>query len=304
MNRTVDFSERVIVIKSDDCTLFGNGRAHFVLPTPIVIPSGFVAMIQLIKVTYPLSFYTVNQFNDKLTVAGTTHTLTHGAYNAATLLLHLRALLALTVEYYPERFKFSFSDSVPFSIGADSTCLSILGFTNAQCGVDATTHTGAHVANLHPAGSIKLISNFNVNSLDSGKGDDNHLLARIPIEEHTHDTSTWKYATHIPAHKYRKLISDNAISEVVVALLDERDRAIEFNGVGYIVKLGVSVVQKNVFKQVKSNASRLRPPNEYAREDDREAPGRSNAPGAGITPAPRTRRRKARRPRKKGGKSS
>ena len=124
-----------------------------------------------------------------------------------------------------------------------------------------------------------------MNSLDSGKGDDNHLLARIPIEEHTHDTSTWKYATHIPAHKYRKLISDNAISEVIVALLDEENRPIQFNGIGYIVKLGVSVVQKNVFKQTntRANVSRLRPPYEYPEQDDREATGRRDAPGPGMS---------------------
>ena len=72
--RATDFSQRVIIIRSDRCTVANECRASFVLPVPIVIPTGSVAMIQFIKLTFPLSMYLINQYNDSLTIAGTTHT--------------------------------------------------------------------------------------------------------------------------------------------------------------------------------------------------------------------------------------
>ena len=296
--RVTDFSQRVVIIRSDACTVPNQQRASFVLPVPVVVPQGAVALLQFIKLTFPLSMYLINQFNDSLTIAGTTHTLTHGVYNPATLLVHLRELISVTVDYSPTTYRFTFSDENAFEIGSDTTCLRVLGFTVAQCDVSGTTHTGAHVADPHPLNSIKVITNFAINSLDSSMGDDSHLLARVPVLGNTHETSSWRWETYVPAHKYRVLVRNAVISEIAVSLLDEDNHPVEFNGVPWCIKLALSLIHnKNVRPMLRNlinpnNGSQTRTPNADAVDEAwQETRGRAS-PAARPPPSKRARRRK------------
>jgi hypothetical protein len=293
--RATDFSQRVIIIRSDRCTVANECRASFVLPVPIVIPTGSVAMLQFIKLTFPLSMYLINQFNDSLTIAGTTHSLTHGVYNPATLLLHLRELTDVTVDYNPTTYRFTFSSENAFTIGSNTTCLRVLGFTNEQCDASATSHTGAHVADLHPLNSIKVITNFAIHSLDSSMGDDAHLLARVPVVGNTHETSSWRWETYVPSHKYRVLVRNAVISEMVVELKDEDNNHVDFNGIPWCIKLAISHVQtKNIKPLLNSflNASQARTPDADT-IDETGPPARERAPQRARSPkTKRPRRRK------------
>lgn len=239
--------QRIVIVRSDKCTSSANEcNAQFVFPMPIVVPPNGDATIQLLKVSFAHSYYLINRHTDTLVISGVTYTLAHGNFNAATMLRYLNEALPLTVAYTPRTYKFTFSSAAAFSIGATSTCLEILGITTAQCDLNVTSLEGAHVADLHGIHSIKVITNFFVDSLDSSSsgGRDPHLLARIPVMEDTHTGASFRYENYTPATKYKARVFDRVISEFSATLVDADNRHIEFNGVPFSVKVMINVTTR------------------------------------------------------------
>ena len=240
-------NQRIVIVRSDKCTNSTDEcNAQFVFPTPIVVPPNGDATIQLLKVSFAHSYYLINSHTDTLVISGVTYTLAHGNFNAATMLRYLHDTLPISVGYTPRTYKFTFSSTNAFSIGATSTCLEILGITSAQCDTNVTSLTGDHVADLHGIHSIKVKTNFFVDSLDSSStgGRDPHLLARIPVEEDTHTGASFRYENYTPTTKYRARVFDRVISEFTATLVDADNRHIEFNGVPFSVKVAISISER------------------------------------------------------------
>ena len=61
---------------------------------------------------------------------GVEYTLEHGNYNGATMMVYLRTILPIQVDYTPKNFKFMFSNSPTFTIDNTSTCLHALRLDN------------------------------------------------------------------------------------------------------------------------------------------------------------------------------
>ena len=297
-------SERIIVIRSDRCTQStGESSAEFVFPKPMTIEPNEDAYIQLMRVSFAHSFYLINSFHDTLIVSGTTYTLTHGSYNAATMLKHLQALLPVTVAYNPARFRFTFSSTSSFQIGSSSTVLKILGIKTTQCDVDTSTFESGAVADLHGNHLIKVITNFDVDSLDSSIGRDSHLLAMIPVSEDMHTASTFAYEHYRPNTKHKALIHDRVISEVKISLLDMENHPINFNCIPFSVKLGITVVKRSdkYLSLYSNNASQAGTPHDEAADEvgDESEYAQSDA-GQPKTRRPDRRRKRKRAPKAKG----
>ena len=244
-SRKHDFSDRVIVIRSDKCTSStSDHECSFILPKPIVPDRGSVLMLQLLKFSFAHSFYLIDAYHDKLVISGVEYTLEHGNYNGATMMVYLRTILPIQVDYTPKNFKFTLSHSSAFSVGSDSTCLHALGIKVSQCGVSTTSLTSGMAADLHGHHSLYMHTNFTIDSLDSSVGDDPHLLARIPVEQDMHDSSTFAYEHYRPNHKMRYLIREKALSEIRVRILDHDGHPVDFNCIPFSVKFVVSVVSK------------------------------------------------------------
>jgi hypothetical protein len=240
--------QRIVIVRSDKCTNSSTNacNAQFVFPVPVVVPPNGDATVQLLKVSFAHSYYLINGHTDTLVISGVTYTLAHGNFNAATMLRYLTGALPLSVAYTPRTYKFTFSSATAFSIGATSTCLGILGITPAQCDLDVTSLEGAHVADLHGIHSIKVKTNFFVDSLDSSSsgGRDPHLLARIPVMEDTHTGASFRYENYTPATKYKARVFDRVISEFSATLADADNRPIEFNGVPFSVKVMIDTTTR------------------------------------------------------------
>ena len=153
-----------------------------------------------------------------------------------------------------------------------------------------------HVADLHPLNSIKVITNFAIHSLDSSMGDDAHLLARVPVLGNTHETSSWRWETYVPAHKYRVLVRNAVISELVVELKDENNNHVEFNGIPWCIKLAISHVHTKNIKPLLNgflnNASQARAPDGDTSDETRPSPRERATPTTRPQKAKRARRRK------------
>ena len=308
--RVEDFSSRIVVIRSDRCTSASSEcEASFVLPKPIVPAHGSVAMIQLLKLSFPHSYYLINEYTDKLIVSGVTYDLEHGNYNPSTMLVYLRSILPISVDYVVKQYKFIFSHTSAFTLDSGSTCLTILGYKTTQCDTAATTLKGEMCADLHGHHSLKIKSNFALDSLDSTSGNDSHLLARIPVEGDTHEGSSFVYEHFRPAHKMRYLIRDQAISEVSIRIVDHDDHHVSFNGIPWSIKLVISIVQREKILPMhqSDDAASIRTPDDDAQseagsQDGEQAPSATGQPRAVRAPR-RGRKRKQTtrriRPRKK-----
>ena len=301
-SRKEDFSDRVIVIRSDKCTASNSDHeCSFVLPRPIVPDHGSVLMLQLVKFSFAHSFYLVDDFHDKLVISNVEYTIEHGNYNGATMMTYLRTLLPIQVDYTPKTFKFTFSHSSAFSVGSASTCLTILGIKTSQCDSLTTLLTGHMAADLHGHHALKMITNLTINSMDSSVGDDPHLLARIPVEMDMHDKSTFAYEHYRPSHKMRYLVREKALSEIRVKILDQENHPIHFNCIPYSVKFIVSIIkQEKMLSMSEYHATSTGSPYGEAVVETGPSDGDEAASEAGK-PRPRraqTRRKKDRRRRK------
>ena len=262
--------QRIVIVRSDKCTQSsGENTAEFVFPVPITLAQNEQAYVQLLRVSFPHSFYLINSFTDKLVISGTAYTLTHGTYSAVSLLTHLRSLLPISIEYSPSRFRYTFTNTSAFQIGSASTVLRILGIKAAQCDTDTTSLESGAAADLHGIHLIKVLTNFDVDSLDSSVsgGYDSKMLAMIPVEEDTHAHSTFKYEHWKPTSKYKVRVYDRVISELKVSLLDIDNRPVDFNCVAWSAKIVIVIEQTD--KQNLSlyqNAAQAGPPSFEAAE--------------------------------------
>ena len=287
--------QRIVIVRSDKCTnSSGENSAEFVFPVPIVLQQNEDAYVQLMRVSFPHSFYLINEFTDALIVSDTTYTLTHGCYNAVTMLTHLRQILSLSVDYSPARFRYTFSSTDAFQIGSNSTVLRILGIKASQCGISTTSLEGGAVSDLHGIHLIKVISNFDVDSLDSSVsgGYDSHLLAMVPVEEDMHAHSSFKYEHWSPPSKHRQHVHDRIISELKLSLLDIDNHPVHFNCCAWSAKVAIIIIKndkENLF--LYQNASQARTqdvgPSDEIRDEELDA-----ASDAGASQAPRALRQK------------
>jgi hypothetical protein len=278
----------------------GEHTASFLFPVPISVPTNADAYIKLLKLTFPHSYYLIDAYHDKLIISDVTYTLSHGNYNAATMLVYLRTLLPITIDYSPSRYRFTFSHGSAFQIGSASTVLTALGFKAHQCDTDHTSVEAAGAAKLHGHHSIKITCpNFNLLSYDSSVRDnhDNHLLAHIPVSQDTHEASSFIYESYSPSTPYLSKVQDHHdISEIKIHLFDHENVPIAFNSVPWSIKLAVFVVDGNKnLPMYANNASSPGPPDASATEEARTPSRILPAPEARLSPPARPRRRQRRK---------
>ena len=292
--------QRIIVVRSDKCTASTDEcNAQFILPTPIVLEPNEEANIMLLKVSFAHSYYLINQHTDALIINGTTITLEHGNYNAATMLRYLHDTLPISVAYTPRTYKFTFTHTSAFTIGSSSTCLEILGIIATQCDTSVTSLTGEHVADLHGIHSLRLRTNLLMDSYDSSSlnGRDAHLLTRIPVQEDTHSGASFRYEHYTPHHNVKLRVRDKVISEFTATLVDQDNKHVCFNGVSWTVKVLLTIRRLNkTFSTLYTNAPQTwSQTTGYSTDPSREAI-RNGESGARDQASPRRFRRKRKQP--------
>ena len=295
---------RTIVLRSDRCTnSCRSNHASYVFPKPMVLDPNEDGYIFLRKFNFPHSFYLIDEYTDRIDISGTTYTLEHGNYNAATILVHLREVLPISVDYSPSTYKFTLSNSSDFQLGSHSTCLIILGFCVTQCDADTTSLQGARCADLYGPHTIRLMSNFTVDALDSGYGNDSNMLARIAVDSNTHERSTFQYSNWYPAFPMLHKIKDRVLNELSVYLLDENGNHLCLNGVPFAVTCIISIHrrdEKNVtlYANRPHHAAHTRESIGPAEEHPGQTPREHATPETGVEGSVDTRRRKRRNKRK------
>lgn len=186
----MNFSPQEIYLSSKYATLYVNGTTDlsdmlFYFDHPITKPVDYNISLRVSSFVFPVSFTLVNEDNNKLIIGSTTYTLTSANYNALSLKSHLLTLLpsGFSITYNSTTEKYTFSYSSDFTISSESTCLTLLGFTN---GIDHTssssTLTSDTMINLSGTNVIYVdIPNVSTSNLSSKTGMKTSIIKSIAI---------------------------------------------------------------------------------------------------------------------------
>lgn len=130
-----------VFLSSRHASTYNNGTYHsditFNLTKPITRPRHSKNTILRVEMfECPVSFYTIDATNNKLYINGVETTIPTGNYNAESLrqaLTNLVAFEAVAVTYDAATNKYTFTAAfVDFTLDAESTCFSVIGFTEGQ----------------------------------------------------------------------------------------------------------------------------------------------------------------------------
>lgn len=135
---------------------------------------------------FPVSFYLVDDNNNKLVVNSTTYTLTNGNYTAKNLATHIKSLLGnnYTISYNSITNKYTFTHTTTnFTINSTSTCLTLLGFSSTSHNSNMLSLSSDTVINLSGQYNVLYvdISNILTTNLSSLTGRRTSIVESIPV---------------------------------------------------------------------------------------------------------------------------
>ena len=238
----------------------------------ISIPDTKVCEVSLYTATIPFSFYNVRTgVNDKFRIIYTTilevfedFTIPAGNYSANGLLNIFKTLqkaaadpilasFDFTIQYLRESLKFDFAMNTDVgtltSLKINFTnCASMFGFrtnnfdysfsgavTNYKLGSEIAIDISDSIHGLYIRQNLASKS-----TLDNENGTFSNILTRIPI-----NTNPGGIIFHSPSNStHRALTSIHTIQTIGVKLTDDRNRAIDLNGLHWQMSLLITLVDK------------------------------------------------------------
>ena len=251
----------------------------YTLTEGLPIPDSKMCEVSLYTATIPFSFYNVRDINNKFTIRilvdvggdipelvehTETFTIKPGNYSATALKNQFTILqkaatnndiknLDFTITYQREYIKFNFamnkdlSNLISLQVKFD-TCASMFGFKKDNI---YHTFTGANLSRTLDSEICVDISDSihglyirqnlaSKSTLDNEAGTFSNILARIPI-----NTNPGGIIFHNPANStHRALTSIQAIQTIGIKLSDDRNRAIDLNGLNWQLSLMITLVDK------------------------------------------------------------
>ena len=237
---------RSIILRSNESThKIDESSAVFVLDDKILIPPNSHALISLQSATIPLSMLMVNAHTNRLVVNSSNISLDYGNYNVTTMLTQLQTKLSgYTVTYSSSLNTFTIThSSSTFTIGAESTCLPLLGFSNdgLHTSVASLSQTSDQSVDLSgiPAFNVR-VTNISTNTTHSNKKG-SKILARVPCVGNQLDGGIEQY---VPGQPIRMLISDYVIDHFHIMIQSENQpgREVDFRGVPWTIHILIEVV--------------------------------------------------------------
>lgn len=135
---------------------------------------------------FPVSFYLIDSNNDELEVDTITYTLTHGNYTAKNLATHILTLLPANfgMVYNSITNKFTITHTTTnFTIGSNSTCLTLLGFSETSHTSTSLSLTSDNVINLSGQYNVLYVDIRNIltNNISSLTGRRTSIVESIPV---------------------------------------------------------------------------------------------------------------------------
>ena len=232
-------SSQKIFLESDLCSVnISPTSKTFDFLNPIKANSGNNISLKVIDFEIPVSWYTVNQLNNKIVVDGVTYTLVSQNYNAYELSQALTILLPnITVTFQTQSSKFLFVGTSPFILGA-SSCHKLIGMDFVVYNSTASL-LSTNVVDL--AGEKNLYIELSIANASITNYGDSHIVCKIPISVGSMELLCYDNVTDVSL-----LLVDKTIKKLNVSLIDHKGNPFqnnELNGIDWSLTIGVDFIQ-------------------------------------------------------------
>lgn len=230
--------------------LFGDKSDYiFDIESHIRCPPNITMTVKVSKAEFPVSFYNINETNNVFRFRYKDLSIERvivfdvGNYNVNQFLSHLNdKLQALTftdvvINWSSLSNKLSLQCASEFRISSQSTCLSLLGFTDKDHVSDGSHKiTGDSMIDIRGHTSIYINTDLmNETYTFSGKGHQtNHCLARLPVNGGAYGTITYQ-----PIQCLSVPVKRNNISRFRIWIYDQNNNYIDFNQMKWTMTLQI-----------------------------------------------------------------
>ena len=225
-------------LNSKHADSYNNSTKHsdltFRLTRPIVKPYNKILSLKVDTFVFPVSFTQVNSTNNTLYYLGAELTIPEGNYNANTLLTTIQDLIQTedadtTITYDNTTLKYTFTNaSDDFSIDKESTCLTLLGFSEGvDHDSDAHTLTSEFPINLSgSANTLYLdIANLSTDNINTLADQRTTILTSIPVTAQSGGMVYYENTKNA-----RVLLQEDVISELHIRIYgDDLSSLVDFN---------------------------------------------------------------------------
>ena len=201
--------------------------------------------VSIINAQIPVSYYTINDSNNLLSLSTGDFTLTNGNYNATSFALMIKTVLGsqYTLTLNNSTGKFTFHYTSAFTINATTTCWKILGLAkNTEYVVSSGLLVCPYPCNFLGVNRIKIKSGvFKTNNLDSNSNNGHSdLLATIPV-----NVSPYSLISYNNLVNFKNTIPNEDITYIDITITDEDDTIIDFNNIDVHMTIQIDSIVEN-----------------------------------------------------------
>lgn len=240
---------RIINLYSQSATTYLNGtlksHVNFNFKNILRDEAGIVySTIGISSAQIPVSYYTINEFNNVLATGLGNVTITRGNYSASTLRTELSTRLiavgitGMVVTISSSTGRLVFTASIPFSF-LPSIAMDILGFENTTYTSVANIITAPYLLNLLGIQQLRINSNAlaSYNSDSTNMGESNLIGV---IQSTAPPFGMILYANQTSY----SVLRGKSISLIDIQILDENGFYLDFNNVDWTISLQLSIFRR------------------------------------------------------------
>lgn len=204
---------------------------------PVKANSSNVICLKVIDFEIPVSWYTVNDLNNKIIIDNVAYTIPSKNYDADQFATELTSLIPnITVTFDKQLYKFNFSGPI-FSLYA-SSCHKLIGM-NYVTYPPTTSLLSTNVIDLLGEKNIYIeLSIANASITNYG---DSHIVCKVPISVGPMEMLCYDNVTDVSL-----MLVDKSIKKLTVSLIDHKGHPFsnnELNGVDWSLTIGVDFIQ-------------------------------------------------------------
>lgn len=238
-----------------------NVKYIFPLSLPIILhhEDEHVIAIGIESLSLPLSFYTINSFNDTFSINDVIYKIPNGNYRVTQLRASLQVLLSsldvkINLDTITSKFNITSDTLLTLTFDAtDNSAINLLGYTIGQ---HSLPYFFEEVINLtYTTGVTVRCGNINTTNIDTYKeGDGGSVLLRVPIT--TSPNSIMQYFNPFP---FYNTLANRTLTQLEIGLYDDDRQLINLNGSHqWNIVLRVDYVKKATYIQDKTKMNKMR----------------------------------------------
>lgn len=208
------------------------------------------AFITLQNATIPVSFYIINETNNRLVLkdvgGGGTHNIDidYGNYSANSLITELQTKInagfphTCFITFNKNNGKFTFNFNGSSQIRNTTTMDEILGTGGGNLDSDASYKIiMPYPISLLGAKKLLIKSQaLDISSFDSQTGNKMNILATIPVSD-----SFYSLLSYVPATETKFLLTNKLLDNIDIEITDEENNLINFNNVNWTITLCLTI---------------------------------------------------------------